>query len=692
MDLLSLVAALKTFPVFQHSSLRLLTDLVEASQGREFDVPGEEEVALEASGGMLVVDGTVEVHVPHNTPRGNSTSGTSARLRHAGVYLRGGGFVGGRHDDLTGPVSVRAARTSPSRAVSLEVAHLARSIQAAPVLGKSLGEGGVVAMLGGPLGAPANPQTSRAWFDLRPSVIERLACPRFHFIFLTAAPDIETPLEPLARRLARSLTAQFAEPAAVALIGSQWVRIPNGAQSPSVDLPAEHLTFDDFRIALKEAFQRAIPAEHALRHLIFVTEGPDRRVPDALAGLFHRIAYLTRRTPNTVPPELGKLLVPQAMPENGNGPLFSSFVSSVLLDAPHRTVPRPLLPRIPFPDVLGLRDMDLRSYDVQLDELPGSPVTPPRPGWRLRRDQVRLRLDLAHLEHASNTESIDRWARALTNRQVGVALSGGGASSYRLVPFLKELEEQGVPVDVVSGVSGGTLLGAYYCVQGTEGLDRCVRRGPLFQLVLAANTLDSQYTESVLDWDLHRARVEALARRFVPLSTALTVSAPPAACVITSGTVGAAVRASGAFPGALGPANSRNRRFVDGAASTLVPAYVLPDNGADFTIALYSVPAPENRNPLSMIPGADWIYRNTFAGRAIDLWVASSYFLKQVSEAAGKAAHVFVPAGDADLPLSLEGLLFGAASFISKRFDGAVDAADMCAERWREFRSAGAGG
>jgi len=63
-----------------------------------------------------------------------------------------------------------------------------------------------------------------------------------------------------------------------------------------------------------------------------------------------------------------------------------------------------------------------------------------------------------------------------------------------------------------------------------------------------------------------------------------------------------------------------------------------------------------------------------------------------VSEAAGKAAHVFVPAGDADLPLSLEGLLFGAASFISKRFDGAVDAADMCAERWREFRSAGAEG
>jgi predicted acylesterase/phospholipase RssA len=694
MDLLSMVAALKTFPVFQHASLRLLTDLVDASQAGEVEVRGGNDVAVEASGGMLVLDGTVEVHFP--TGDHDATAGTGARPpdgspvapgpaprsdvgRGAGVFLRAGGFVG-RRESHTGPLSVRAARTTPSRAVSLEVASIARSIQAAPVLGRSLGIEGVKAMLAGPLASDG------PLIDLRPAVVSRLARPRFHFVLLTAAADVDAPLQSLARRLARSLTAQFGEPAEVAVIGAQQAKIDT-AQPIGVDL---RQNIENVRTDLKERYQKATPGDHALRHLIFVTAKRGQEVPESLAGFFHRIAYLTWSTPDEVPPSLARLLVPQAMSADGDGPLFSSFVSSVLLDPPHRARPRPLLPRLPFPDPLGLRDIDVRSYDVQLDDLPGSPSTPPRRGWRLRRDQCRLRLRLSHPDDSSNAESIDRWARALSNRQVGVALSGGGASSYRLVPFLRELEKH-VPVDVVSGVSGGALLGGYYCAQGTKGLHRCVRRGPLFQAALAASVLDSQYTEALLNWDLCRARVEELARRFVPLATALTVSAPPAACVITSGTVGAAVRASGALPGALGPVNSGGRRFVDGGASTLVPAYVLPDHGADFTIAVYSVPAPENRNPLGKIPGADWIYRNTLAGRAIDLLVATSYFLKQVSEAAGKAAHVFVPAGEADLPLALEIFLFARASSIAGQFDGAIAAADMCAARWGEFRSAGAG-
>ncbi len=710
MDLLDAVAALKTFPAFQHASLRLLTDLVDAAKTPEISAGAGAGPEFHASSGLYILEGTVELRVPigqeeleHEAGSGKDaqpddpSAGFDARSAHPNpelgcsqrVVLRGGGFVGGRSGGLQRPMSARVSKTATVRAVSLETEELARGLQAAPVLGRSLGPLGVRAILEGPMSVPDKPCPATLFANVRAYVINRLASQRLHLILLSAADQVEAPLGELGKELACSLAAQFDEPAAVAVVGDRHVAIKIGDRQLTIPLPVDGQHLDAFRKTLKDEVVDATPGTQ-LRHVIFVPAAGERAVPDVLAGLFHRVAHLTRTMPDEMPAHLEKMLIPQARSAEGDGPLFSSFVASVLVDSSTRVARRGLLPRLPLPDPLGLRDMKLRWYDVQLDNLPGSAKTSPRRGWRVRRDHCRLRLNVAKLDDPGNAESIARWARALTNRQVGLALSGGGASSYRLVPFLKRLEELNVPVDVVSGVSGGALLGAYYCTEGTRGLDRCTERGPLFQVVLAANILDSQYTESVINWDLGRARIESLTRRFVPLATALTLTAPPAACAITIGTVGAAVRASGAFPGVLGPANSGGRRFVDGGASTLVPAYVLPDHGADFTIATYSVPAPASRNPLRHLPGAEWLYRNTVVGRAIDLWVASSYFLERASAEAGKAAHVYVAAGDSDLPLAIEVLQFAGASRIATQFEGAKEAADECARRWEEFWSASA--
>ena len=45
--------------------------------------------------------------------------------------------------------------------------------------------------------------------------------------------------------------------------------------------------------------------------------------------------------------------------------------------------------------------------------------------------------------------------------------------------LLHELEKQGVPVDVIGGVSGGALVSAYYAKEGMEGLRRCLRARPI---------------------------------------------------------------------------------------------------------------------------------------------------------------------------------------------------------------------
>ncbi len=47
---------------------------------------------------------------------------------------------------------------------------------------------------------------------------------------------------------------------------------------------------------------------------------------------------------------------------------------------------------------------------------------------------------------------------------MGLVLSGGGASGLSHIGVLKALEENGIPVDYISGTSIGSLIGAYYAV------------------------------------------------------------------------------------------------------------------------------------------------------------------------------------------------------------------------------------
>src|SRR5262249_14418551 len=101
---------------------------------------------------------------------------------------------------------------------------------------------------------------------------------------------------------------------------------------------------------------------------------------------------------------------------------------------------------------------------------------------RTRPSSCRVRLDfpaLARLDRpavgalpASTRETLERLARALTRRRVGLALGGSGAWGYASAALILELGERGMPIDLVGGVSSGALIGAYHCAAGAEGIAR----------------------------------------------------------------------------------------------------------------------------------------------------------------------------------------------------------------------------
>jgi hypothetical protein len=237
-------------------------------------------------------------------------------------------------------------------------------------------------------------------------------------------------------------------------------------------------------------------------------------------------------------------------------------------------------------------------------------------------------------------ERIHRWGRAVTNRRVGVAVSGGGACAYRLAGLLRRLEATQVPVDVVAGLSGGALIGAYYCTRGSAGLDRVIRNGPLFGLLLPLVTLSSWVMEKLVDFDLDAARIEETDVRFVAVTAELRSGRRPRSRVVSRGTVGEAVRASGTLPPMFGPTKKGGARYTDGGAASLVPAEVVRNVGADLTVSYNVIAGPPDGNPLRGLPLGEFVRDLPLVGRLIDLWVWYQFLWARASRQFGKHADV----------------------------------------------------
>lgn len=229
------------------------------------------------------------------------------------------------------------------------------------------------------------------------------------------------------------------------------------------------------------------------------------------------------------------------------------------------------------------------------------------PACRLRLDVARLAglpVDGRPLEDVglsgAERDALARWARALTWRRVGLALSGGGVWGFYHVHILRWLVEQGIPVDFVSSSSMGSLVGAYFCGtaldgrSGLEGLARLEARAMRRQLTLAATAaiVTTYSLERLVERDLGPLCLEELPIRFLPVATNLTSGE----CVaLERGPVALGVRASGSAPGLWAPTMLPPARYVDGAFTSMVPANVLLEAGADVVFASNIFPAGHRR-------------------------------------------------------------------------------------------------
>ncbi len=200
-------------------------------------------------------------------------------------------------------------------------------------------------------------------------------------------------------------------------------------------------------------------------------------------------------------------------------------------------------------------------------------------------------------------QEIDRLARHIGRRVVGLALSSGGAKGIAHVGVLKALIGADVPIDMVAGSSAGSLFGAMFCagksideiIAFAKELRKIIQlRGGLWDFVIppVAGLIHGRKTAHFIDKALGGKTFDDLRIPLYIVAADITVGEQ---VVFNWGSVAEAVRASIGIPGIFAPWPWNGRYLVDGGVVNPVPISVLQERGVDRIITSSVVRTPEER-------------------------------------------------------------------------------------------------
>ena len=218
---------------------------------------------------------------------------------------------------------------------------------------------------------------------------------------------------------------------------------------------------------------------------------------------------------------------------------------------------------------------------------------------------------------------------AAPRKKVAVVLSGGGAKGMAHIGVLKVLEKAGIPVDIVTGTSMGSIIGGLYSIgYNSHSLDSMVRVQDWSYVITDKEDLRNQ---SISDRkkqntyffstgvtlgkkDMNAGGIikgKNLAELFQQLCIGYTDSLNfstdleiPFACVATdiitndevvfhSGRLPQAMRASMAIPAAFSPVRIGDKVLVDGGLKNNYPADIARQMGAEVIIGVTVQGAPK---------------------------------------------------------------------------------------------------
>ena len=219
-------------------------------------------------------------------------------------------------------------------------------------------------------------------------------------------------------------------------------------------------------------------------------------------------------------------------------------------------------------------------------------------------------------------------------KKVAVVLSGGGAKGVAHIGVLKVIERAGIPIDIVTGTSMGSIVGGLYAIgYNAEALDSVVRAQDWSYVISDKERLTQQTLEDRRKQNTYAISTgltfgkgsqkeggiikgKNLAELFHKLCEGYTDSLDfsrdlpiPFACVATNiidntevdfhrGRLPQAMRASMAIPAAFAPVRLGDKVLVDGGLRNNFPVDIAKEMGADIVIGVTVQGAPRTADDL----------------------------------------------------------------------------------------------
>lgn len=176
----------------------------------------------------------------------------------------------------------------------------------------------------------------------------------------------------------------------------------------------------------------------------------------------------------------------------------------------------------------------------------------------------------------------------MKRKKLGLALGSGAARGFAHLGVIEVLEEEGIPIDFVSGCSIGAIIGALYCcgmragailklaeeVDFWEWIDISIPKNGLI-LGKKIEHLMKKYTDGRTFKDLNK-----------PFTIVATDLESGRRVVFQEGYLYKAIRASIAIPGIFVPAEGEEGTLADGGLVDPVPVDLVKSMGADVVVGV----------------------------------------------------------------------------------------------------------
>ena len=180
---------------------------------------------------------------------------------------------------------------------------------------------------------------------------------------------------------------------------------------------------------------------------------------------------------------------------------------------------------------------------------------------------------------------------------VGLALSGGFIRTTACIGAIEVLEENGIPIDIISGCSSGSAVAAAYAAGTMPQLKKRLiegRRRDYFKVIIEPTIprdgfLKGERNRKFFEEFVGDKNFSDLNKKTILMATDLVSLSE---VVIKDGKVSEAIQACTAVPGIFVPIKKDGKVLIDGGNFNLIPSKVLYRIGADYVIAIFVSQSP----------------------------------------------------------------------------------------------------